>query len=76
MLGYDFSMLPRGLTRFWPSHRVRLLSAAKERGRGIAAAGAAARTAREQEESLSEGRANERTHCCRTRAAMAKRSDC
>lgn len=41
----------------------------------MAAAGAAALTARLQEESLSEGRASERTHCCRTRAAMTEKSD-
>ena len=34
---------------------------------------AAALTARLPERSLSEGRASERTHCCRTRAAMTER---
>ena len=43
----------------------------------MAAAGAAAAlTARLPEESLSEGRASVRTHCCRTRAAMTEKSDC
>ena len=42
----------------------------------MAAAGAAAAlTARLAEESLSEGRASERTHCCRTRAAMTEKTD-
>lgn len=67
----------RRLTRLCPSHRVLRLSTAKERGRWMVAAGAAAAlTARLAEESLSEGRASERTHCCRTRAAMTEKTDC